>query len=67
MQKVLNGTVKRSSVNVVGEDEEGLVPPIRHQLIMLAVHSEPVCALLDSGAILDIMSQKNREEIKIRN
>ena len=65
LQKVLSGRVKKTPLNVAGEEEEGHVPPNRHQLVLLTVHSEPVYALLDSGAIPDIMSARLAEKLKL--
>ena len=56
LQKALSGKSKKSSVNATGEHGEGFVPPNRHQVVRLTVHSEPVYALLDSGAIPNVMS-----------
>ena len=65
LRMVLIGTMMRSFLNMVSEDEEKFIPPKRHQLVMLTVQSEPVYALLDSGAIPDILSEHLAKKLKL--
>lgn len=56
---ILTPETKRANssyLNVAGEFEEDFPSPRRHQLAMLTIHSEPIHALLDFGAIPGILS-----------
>ena len=65
LQKVLSGKVKMSAVNVAfDEGEEDFAPPKRHQVVKLTVYSEPVYALLDTGAIPNVMSLSSAKKLK---
>ena len=61
LQKILSGKVRNSAVHVTNEEEDNAVdhsPPHRHQVIRVTVYSEPFYALLDSGAMPNVMSMK---------
>ena len=55
LQKTIERNMKRTSVNVAGEGDRGSSPPNRDQVVELAVHSEAVYGLLDSGPTPNVM------------
>ena len=65
LQKIIAKKVKRTSVNVAGEGDRGPSPPNRHQVVELAVYSEAVYGLLDSGAIPNVMSDKLANKLRL--
>ena len=65
LQEVFSAKGKKKSVNAVGEHGNGFVPPNRHQVVRLTVHSEHVYALLDSGAIPNVMSLELARKLKL--
>lgn len=66
LQKVLSGKANKSSLNVaVEEGGEKFAPPKRHQVVRLTVYSEPVYALLDTGAINNVMSLRLANKLKL--
>ena len=65
LQKIIAKKVKRISVNIAGEDDRGPSPPNRHQVVELAVYSEAVYGLLDSGAIPNVMSDKLGRKLRL--
>ena len=65
LQRIIAKKVKRTSVNVAGEGDQGPSPPNRHQVVELAVFSEAVYRLLDSGAISNVMSEKLVEKLRL--
>ena len=68
LQKIFSGKVRKSAVHVT-KDEDGKTddpsPPNRHQLVSVTVYSEPVYALLDSGAIPNVMSMKFAKKLNL--
>ena len=65
LQKIIAKKLKRTSVNVAGEGDRGPSPPSRHQVVELAVYSEAVYGLLDSGATPNVMSVKLAKKLKL--
>lgn len=53
-------------MNVADEEDDEHNPPSRHQLVQLTVYSEPVYALLDSGATPDVMSTSLAQKLKLQ-
>ena len=66
LQIIITKKVTSSSVNVTGEVNQKKVPPNRHQFVKLAVYSEPVFWLLDSGAIPNVMSDSLAEKLRFQ-
>ena len=65
LQKIIAKKLKRTSVNVAGEGDWGPSPPNRRQVVELAVYSEAVYGLLDSGATPNVMSVKLVKKLKL--
>ena len=65
LQKIIAKKVMRTSVNVAGEYDRGPSPPNRHQAAELAMYSEAVYGLLDSGAISNVMSDKLANKLRL--
>ncbi len=66
LQNIIANMVTRSAVNVTSEYGQSRVPPNRHQVVKLSVYSEPVYGLLDSGAILNFMSDMLAEKLRLQ-
>lgn len=65
LQSVFSGKARSSSLNLAGEVEEEFAPPRRQKLDMLTEYSEPVYALVDPGAIPDIMSDRLTKKLRL--
>ena len=66
LQKIISRKARRTSVNVAGEDDRGPSPPNRHQVVDLALYSEAVYGLLDSGAITNVMSDRLSRKVRLQ-
>ena len=65
LQKIIAKKMARTSVNVAGEDDHDPSPPNRHQVVELAVYSEAVYGLLDSGDIQNVMPDKLDRKLRL--
>ena len=65
LQKIIAKNVKRTSMNVAGKGNRGLSHPSRQQLVELAVNSEAVYGLFDSGDIANVMSEKLANKLRL--
>ena len=65
LQRIFAKKVKRTSVNATGEGNRHPSKPNHHQVVKLAVFSEAVYGLLDSGAIPNVMSDKLTKKLRL--
>ena len=65
LQKIIPKKAKRTSMNIAGEGERGTSPQNSHQVVELAVYSEAVYGLLDSGAIPNVMSDMLSSRLRL--
>lgn len=66
LQRVLSGKDRAVSLNVTVEDEDEFLLPDRHMVVRLNAYSEPVYALLDSGAIRNVISARLVEKLNLK-
>ena len=64
-QKIIAKKEKRTSENVAGEGDRGPSPPNPQQIVELAVCSEAVYGLLDSGAIRNVTSDNLARNLRL--
>ena len=57
--------MKRTSVNIAREGDRSPLHPTLHAAVELAVYSEVVHGLLDSGAILNVVSDKLANKLRL--
>ena len=65
LQKIIGKKVKKTSVNVAGEGDQSPSPPNRHQVVVLAVYSDAVYGLLESGAIPNVVSDMLAKRLRL--
>ena len=63
--KVTAKNVKKNYVNIAGEGDRDPSTPNRHQVVELAVYSEPVYGLLYSGATTIVMLDKLANKLRL--
>ena len=66
LQRILLGKIGRTSVNLARKDQVNGVSMSRHLLVWVEVHYESTMALLDSGAIPNIISHKMVKKLHFR-
>ncbi len=65
-EKIIAKKITTASVNVTSEEKQMKVLPNRNQVVKLAVYSQPVHFLLDSGDIPNVMSDSLAEKLKLQ-
>ena len=65
IQRIIAKKVKKDSVNVAGEGIWGSSLPKIHQVLELAVYSEAVYGLLDSGSVSNVMPDELANKLRL--